>query len=633
MMETLEEFISKLDDRVFLPGLQREFVWSENDIAHLFDSFIRGYPVGQVTLWDTDGVDNNFTAYQFIRRYIDGEGRVPQTLQDDHDARRSNEQAEIDEIICDYLVIDGQQRLNSAYVGLRGSLFAYTGGRGGNRSDERFWSEKVLCINLLGSPEFPDADELPLVGDYEFAFRTIDTFDRETEVGHEEIADGTHRLWYPVRRFVNEDGEALSGLEVGDNMRNQVNALELSATSDQRSILKDVASSVAMRFQQKVLGYELPSTTVRYASEEVHEIFTRINLGGERPQPYQYVQSLLATYSPYVDEDDSPFHPRQVLTREMDRMVINNPIFEKKITREFLTRCLVYIAGSNLKRSTVEKYTKEGEVRTIHNRWVATGEMGNPHGRFEQALRNAFTTVESTGLTPKTIPSMDLVAILAKFYYENPAAEVNEENKRAVFRFAAKAELTNAFGRSRGRAMAKSVSGVFPDGNGEVFPGDDLLNAVGVRLTSEHIEDVVERARYNATAGEDDRFTHGGVAAVLALLDEAHSGHDIDDLAVDHIYPVARREDIAAANGGEVNPHRIGNLQLLKAGENASKGDKLPEDWLAEMSEGRREFIREASLYPEGEPSPEAYKEFVERREELMKKWLTDRYAVSPMNP
>lgn len=330
MMETLGEFVPKLDDRVFLPGLQREFVWSENDIAHLFDSFIRGYPVGQVTLWETGGVDNNFTAYQFIRQYVDGDGRVPQALLDDYDARRSNERANTDDIICDYLVIDGQQRLNSAYVGLCGSLFTYTGGRGGNRSDERFWSEKVLCINLFGSPEFPDADGLPLVGDYEFAFRTIDTLDPESEVGHEEASDGTHRLWYPIRRFVDEDGNALSGPEVDDDVSDQVDALELSATGDQRTILENVASRVKMRFQQNVLEYKLPSTTVKYAPEEVHEIFTRINLAGRSPKPYQYVQSLLATYSPYVDEDDSPFHPRNILAKEMKRMADKHPVFERK---------------------------------------------------------------------------------------------------------------------------------------------------------------------------------------------------------------------------------------------------------------------------------------------------------------
>lgn len=145
MMETLEEFVSKMDDRVFLPGLQREFVWTEDAIAHLFDSFIRGYPVGQVTLWDTDGVDDKFTAYRFIRRYVDEDGRIPPAVLD-HEARRSNEQANTDNIICDYLVIDGQQRLNSAYVGLRGSLFSYTGGRGGDRSDERFGARRFFAL-------------------------------------------------------------------------------------------------------------------------------------------------------------------------------------------------------------------------------------------------------------------------------------------------------------------------------------------------------------------------------------------------------------------------------------------------------------------------------------------------------
>lgn len=35
-----------------LPAIQREFVWSTNQITKLFDSIMRGSPVGSFLLWD-----------------------------------------------------------------------------------------------------------------------------------------------------------------------------------------------------------------------------------------------------------------------------------------------------------------------------------------------------------------------------------------------------------------------------------------------------------------------------------------------------------------------------------------------------------------------------------------------------
>jgi uncharacterized protein with ParB-like and HNH nuclease domain len=37
-----------------LPAIQREFVWDTGQVARLFDSLLRGYPIGSFLFWKVD---------------------------------------------------------------------------------------------------------------------------------------------------------------------------------------------------------------------------------------------------------------------------------------------------------------------------------------------------------------------------------------------------------------------------------------------------------------------------------------------------------------------------------------------------------------------------------------------------
>ena len=39
--------------RIGLPDLQRPFVWADNKVRNLFDSMMKGYPIGYVMLWES----------------------------------------------------------------------------------------------------------------------------------------------------------------------------------------------------------------------------------------------------------------------------------------------------------------------------------------------------------------------------------------------------------------------------------------------------------------------------------------------------------------------------------------------------------------------------------------------------
>lgn len=77
-----------------LPDLQRPFVWQNSKVRDLFDSMMKGYPMGYLMLWDAPSSDGNG-------------GRQIGLDSHPHDAPKQ-------------LIIDGQQRLTSLYAVMHG---------------------------------------------------------------------------------------------------------------------------------------------------------------------------------------------------------------------------------------------------------------------------------------------------------------------------------------------------------------------------------------------------------------------------------------------------------------------------------------------------------------------------------
>jgi len=65
-----------LDDvncrRVYLPAIQRKYVWGDNQITKLMDSIMLGYPIGTFLFWKVkkDVVNKKeYSMYEFIKDY------------------------------------------------------------------------------------------------------------------------------------------------------------------------------------------------------------------------------------------------------------------------------------------------------------------------------------------------------------------------------------------------------------------------------------------------------------------------------------------------------------------------------------------------------------------------------------
>jgi hypothetical protein len=143
--------------KLYLPAIQRKFVWGASQIERLFDSIMRDYPIGTFLFWMVEEAKHNdYSFYEFIREY--------------HERNNWKNSLAAKPHLPDQLVgvLDGQQRLNSMFVALQGT-YAY--------KRPRIWANnpnaypvRQFFLNVF-KPETEEEDEDYI---YEFRFLTPD---------------------------------------------------------------------------------------------------------------------------------------------------------------------------------------------------------------------------------------------------------------------------------------------------------------------------------------------------------------------------------------------------------------------------------------------------------------------------
>jgi hypothetical protein len=225
----------------WLRNIQRPFVWSEEQIGRLFDSILREYPISTLLIWKTKSpIRRRKFIDNFKEEYADQLSRfyVPENTK------------------TKCLVLDGQQRLQSLYIGLCGSYEGH---------------ELYLDI-LSGDVAAPD--------DIKYKFRFMES--TSAAFPWLKFKDLVFGLTNPVtvaQDIIHNAGRELTKEEEGK-----------------------VSTHVGLIFKafhaDDGIGYqELDSTENKdlYTEEDVVEIFIRANSGGTRLGKSDLLFSLLAS--------------------------------------------------------------------------------------------------------------------------------------------------------------------------------------------------------------------------------------------------------------------------------------------------------------------------------------------------
>ncbi len=107
--ETIKTIVDRLNTQYFLPSIQRHYVWKPDQIILLFDSIMRGYPISSFLFWELKQENRgNWEVYKFAE-VGNSEGTNHEKLASKADGIQNLT-----------LVLDGQQRLTSMQIGLKG---------------------------------------------------------------------------------------------------------------------------------------------------------------------------------------------------------------------------------------------------------------------------------------------------------------------------------------------------------------------------------------------------------------------------------------------------------------------------------------------------------------------------------
>lgn len=626
----IPDIINEINDRIFLPGLQREFVWDPSQIENFFDSLIREYPVGIITIWKTQSSSiENYTTYNFLESYVASDHYPPKKVQQRFE--QYNDEAEVES--AEFLIIDGQQRLNSIYIGVCGKITEYTGGAGRKSSEAKNWESKKLSINLFGHPSHEGNE---IAGDYQFEFRSTGDLGGEDNSGYEQN-DGEHRLWVPVEEFWS--GNHDNGYPVdSENLKDEIIDPSISrapitneATEDHE--LDYIAETVGRNLINSILDAELNTKNVKKDRSEIPEIFQRLNKEGERAQRYQLFLSELMTRWPYLKESEK-INPRKKIEKWVKRFKRDFPEYDEYIDRKLFIRYSLALINTDLTQSGLDRISSE-DFDELRDKWTYTKPTTAIDGCewFTESLRKSFKTIIDSGIRPGVLDKRPFFVLFGVFYYQNPNATV-ENNRNKIFQFISKLLLLDqsGYGALNYGKYRKYRRFLFDERSNEdynKFPGDALLESHNLTLSESDVSSLVTDSRYNDQAGSPT-FSNDDVTPILGLIEESYTtveNKDISDYEVDHIYPKSKKDQISESTTQNVDLNKVGNLQLLPQGTNKKKGSKLPAEWFDELQASTERETKKVNQYPDVKLKKENAAEFIEKRDEHIITYLTERYV------
>jgi uncharacterized protein with ParB-like and HNH nuclease domain len=249
--ESFRKFVGYLNNPdqeggYWLPNIQRPFVWKEEQIERLFDSILREYPIGTLLVWKTKSkirrrkfIDNYKLDIKLTNFYIPEDDKQKM------------------------LVLDGQQRLQSLFIGLLGS-----------------YEKKELCINVL-------TGDLVAPEDIRYKFKFIENADIKAP-------------WFKLKDIVFSKKEYD---EISENIKEKFE-IELSEV-EKKKITRIVAKIARIFGTEENLIYQIVDNvddSELYNEDDIVEIFIRANSGGTSLGKSDLLFSLLTSSWDEADE-------------------------------------------------------------------------------------------------------------------------------------------------------------------------------------------------------------------------------------------------------------------------------------------------------------------------------------------
>ena len=443
--KTAREVISEINVSYFLPDIQRDYVWLNNPrekkIEQLFDSILRGYPIGTFLFWklkktdietdkNKDSKDKlNFQLYKFIENF---------------DIRHLyNEKINIEKVNSDDLniVLDGQQRLTSLYIGLKGSR-TLKKPRGWWDNPNSF-EEKKLYLNLRHIPNEENPDD-----NYQFEFLLPNDLPQKDE----------NNNWFKVGDILNID----SVLEYSQD--NELNTQDAKIVE---RLLNALCTKSIISF------YEESEKNL----DKVLKIFIRVNSGGTQLSYSDLLMSILtANFSTDI--------------RDMMQKLVES--FRDKgfsvLGRDQILKTCLLLTGSN-HIFNLKNFSKTN-ISKIEGNW----------DKITTSLYDATQIVEDFGYAYQ-LSTAYIISIIALYLYNNDKkySQVDSAELNAISEFIRNAQIKSFFTTSLDNKLTVAANCIRNANSFNRF-NEEMKKNHHIEISNDDIEGILDNVQFGNPA-------------------------------------------------------------------------------------------------------------------------------------
>jgi hypothetical protein len=576
---TIGAVVDKVNRTHFLPAIQRPFVWSSEQVIALFDSLLKGYPISSFMFWALDEETKaEIRCYRFLENFRP-------------DARNEVTNAEGRSVV---LVLDGQQRLTSLLIGLRGSFSEKA--KGARVTNAAAWSAKTLFLDLLKDPDGSDDEDDTDHGiTYGLAF-----YDRRP-------MNNARHHWFKVGSILDYESEdRLEGLiaKVRSELHEKAGPFERQLAEDNlRQLHRVIWQDEAVNFY----------TETDQSADRVLDIFVRANDGGTKLSKADLLMSMITSKwtSGSAREDILGF---------VD-YVNRNLGAPNKINKDFVLKASLVACDFEVKYN-VKSFTND-----------VIGEIEKNWSGIKRAVENTFRLINRHGLIGENLGSLNAVLPIIYYMYNTPdfdfrgSSEFERANASEMHYWLLNSLLVVAFSGQSDRTITAARVAIRDHlrvARERSFPTQKLFDAMARNGRISQVDDRTIDEILDLPYGRPRTFV------ALSLL-----YHGIDwsgsTWHVDHIIPqadaqksVLRGRNIPEYRVQEMldSVNRLGNLQILRADENVEKGALPFRSWIT----GRRADFYDQHMIPERLDLCDITQlpEFVREREKLIRERLLE---------
>jgi len=571
MYETALKIVNVVEDihrkKYLLPAIQREFVWESYKIERLFDSLMRDYPISSFLFWSVEKENvKKYQFYEFLREFHARDNK-------------HNPKADVNGEEDILAVLDGQQRLTSIYIALKGSL-AEKLPRKRWYNDEAY-PQKRLYVNLVKKSKSSDLE-------YNFKFLS----DNEADTNDE------NNYWFRV-------GEILNLKEPGDVSNYLTEFVFDEYDKEKRKFANKVLFKLhSIIFLTPSISYYKESSQ---SLDKVLNIFIRINSGGTI---LTYSDLLLSIATAQWKHKDA----REEINNFVDRInkIGNGFNFNKDFV---LKSCLVLNDFSDI-AFKVDNFNKSNMLK-IEENWE----------NVSDAVKLAVKLIATFGYNRDNLTSNNSIIPIAYYLYKINATNSFVDSSHNIIQ-------KNNIRRWLLLSLVKRVFGGQPDSvlipirrlindNLEDFPVTQIIKQF--EGTNKSLlfsdEDIEKLSGYKY----GKNFTFSVLSLLYPNLDYRNLFH------IDHIYPksLMSKRSLRQRGYSEEKIEKyinyvnfLGNLQLLEANYNTEKSNTEFEIWLNEIfiDEQNLKDFKIKNFIPNVNLDFDNFIEFFEEREKLIMK-------------